>query len=111
MNNQQPMMAQGAPHQQPPQVSQQMTIEQRYLVSCSQLIFAVVPENPQYKEQVGTLLFDYIKHISGNEMAPKITGMLIDLPIEDIKMIMQDWGLLQTRVQQASDMLSQNQAE
>ena len=97
MMNQQPVMA--PQHQQPPQVNAQMSVEQRYLLSCQQIIYAVVPENPSYKEQVGTIFFDYIKHIAGPDKAPKVTGMLIDLPIDDIKMIMQDWSLLQTRVQ------------
>lgn len=83
---------------------QSMGIEQRYLMSCHQILTAVVPENPNYKEQVGTVLFEYIQHLIGNK-APKVTGMLIDLPIDDIKMIMQDWSLLNTRVTQASELL------
>lgn len=71
-----------------------MTLEQRYLIACQQLIYAVVPENPNYKEQVGTCFFDFIKQIAGPDKAPKVTGMLIDLPIDDIKLIMQDFGLL-----------------
>ena len=71
-----------------------MSVEQRFLLACQQIIYAVVPENPNYKEQVGTVIFDFIKQITGPEMAPKVTGMLIDLHIEDIKLIMQDWSLL-----------------
>jgi len=106
MMNQQPQPQPQQPQQ--PQVSPQMSVEQRFLLACQQIIYAVVPENPNYKEQVGTVIFDFIKQIAGPEMAPKVTGMLIDLPIEDIKLIMQDWSLLQTRVQQASELL-QNQ--
>ena len=86
----------------------QMTIEQRYLYACHQILAAVVPENVNYKDQVGTVLYDFITHIVGPK-APKVTGMLIDLPIDDIKLIMQDWSLLQTRVQQASELLDQQQ--
>ena len=63
-----------------------------------------MPENPNYKDQVGTVLYEHINTLVGQK-APKVTGMLIDLPIEDIKLIMQDWSLLQTRVQQASELL------
>lgn len=66
-----------------------------------------MPENPNYKEQVGTVLYEYIHQIVGNK-APKVTGMLIDLPIEDIKHVMQDYSLLNTRIQQASELLNQN---
>ena len=41
------------------------------------------------------------------EQTREVTGMLIDLPIDDVKLIMQDWSLLNTRVQQASDLLDQ----
>ena len=52
------------------------------------------------------MLYEHINGLVGPK-APKVTGMLIDLPIEDIKLIMQDWSLLQTRVQQASELLDQ----
>jgi hypothetical protein len=97
---QQQQMAQQAPPQQ------NLSIDQRYLVSCHQILAAIVPENPNYKDQVGTVLFEYIQQLIGAK-APKVTGMLIDLPIDDIKMIMQDWSLLNTRVQQASELLDQ----
>jgi len=81
-----------------------MSIDQRYLYQCHQYFNAVIPENPNYREQVGTVLFPFIEQIIGHK-APKVTGMLIDLPIEDIKQIMQDWNLFNTRVQQASELL------
>ena len=86
---------------------QQLPIEQRYAAYCHQIVNAVVPENPNYKDQVGTCLYEFITHIVGPTKAPKVTGMLIDLPIDDVKLIMQDWSLLNTRVQQASDLLDQ----
>merc|ERR1712051_412380 len=101
---QQPMQQ---PIQQVPQ-QQPMSQEQRYLMACHAIIPAVVPENPNYKDQVGTVLYEHINNLVGAK-APKVTGMLIDLPIEDIKLIMQDWSLLQTRVQQASELLDQQQ--
>lgn len=105
---QQQIMQQQQMQQQQVQQQQmaQMTIEQRYLMACHQIISAVVPENPNYKDQVGTVLYEYITQIVGPK-APKVTGMLIDLPIEDIKLIMQDWSLLNTRVVQASELLDQ----
>ena len=81
-----------------------MSIDQRYLITCDSIINAVVPENPNYKDQVGTILYEYIQQIVGPK-APKVTGMIIDLPIIDIKLIMQDWELFNTRVQQASELL------
>ena len=67
---------------------------------------AIVPENPNYKDQVGTVLYEYVNQIVGPK-APKITGMLIDLPINDIQLIMQNYDLFKTRVSQAADLLAQ----
>merc|ERR1719230_1353243 len=86
--------------------AQQMTMEQRYLMACHQIIPAVTPENPNYKDQVGTVIYEYINALVGPK-APKVTGMIIDLPVEDIRRVMQDWTLLSTRVQQASELLDQ----
>jgi len=47
----------------------------------------IVPENPDYKDAAGTALLRYVWLIIGAR-APKITGMLIDLPIDDIRTIM-----------------------
>lgn len=104
MNPQQQMLQQQQQQQQ--MMAQQQTPEQAYLMACSQIINAVVPENPNYKDQVGTVLYEYIQQIVGAK-APKVTGMLIDLPIEDIKHVMQDWSLLNTRIQQAAELLNQ----
>jgi hypothetical protein len=95
-----------APQQQQPQ----MSLDNRYLYSCHQILPAIVAENPNYRTQVGTIFYEFIDALIGAEKAPKVTGMLIDLPIEDIKLIMQDFSLLQTRVQQASELIAQQPA-
>ena len=95
--------------QQMAQQQQSLSLDQRYLMNCHQIINAVTPENPNYKDQVGTVLYEFINQLVGAK-APKVTGMLIDLPIEDIKHVMQDWNLFNTRVQQASELLDQQMA-
>ena len=42
---------------------------------------AVQERNPNLKDQVGSIIFDYIEKMVGQERAPKVTGMLIELPI------------------------------
>jgi hypothetical protein len=37
------------------------------------------------KDEIGTFIFDYIKDIVGEEKAPKICGMLIDLQLDNIR--------------------------
>jgi len=85
---------------------QQLTIDQRYIMTANQILPAIVPENPNYKDQVGTVLYEFVNQLVGQK-APKITGMLIDLPINDIQLIMQNYDLFKTRVGQANDLLAQ----
>ena len=72
-----------------------------------QLIPAVVPANPNYKAQVGEFIYEFVEKIAGEEKAPKITGMLIDLPIEEIKGYLADFTKLQAKIAEANNLLSQ----
>ena len=49
------------------------------------------PANPNHKDQAGNLFFEFVKKLLGAEKAPKITGMLIDLQLSDIRQMMSDW--------------------
>jgi hypothetical protein len=55
---------------------------------------AIVPQNPHYKELVRHFINEYVEKLVGNVRAPKITGMLIDLPIEEIKAYLRDFTKL-----------------
>ena len=57
------------------------SIEHEYMQNCHLILPGIVEENPNYREQVGTVLYEYVTQLAGEEKAPKITGMLIDLPI------------------------------
>jgi len=52
------------------------------------------------------LFFEFVKKLLSPEKAPKITGMLIDLQLADIRQMMQDWNLFTTRVRQADEVLN-----
>jgi len=82
-----------------------MTTQQKYLSQSMALIASVQEKNPYMKEQVGHLIFDYVQMIVGQDKAPKITGMLIELPIPQIKQYMQSFEALQQRVQEANQLL------
>jgi Poly-adenylate binding protein, unique domain len=49
------------------------------------LLPTVVPGNQNMKNFVGEFIYDYVEKMAGEGPAPKITGMLIDLPLDDIK--------------------------
>ena len=52
---------------------------------------AVQKRKLHYKDQVGEIILGYIEKIVGSERAPKITGMLIELPILQIQMYMSSY--------------------
>merc|ERR1712023_187652 len=106
---QQPMPQQ--PMQQQPQMpqapmpQQQMTPAMEYLAKAQQILPAVQEKNPYLKEQVGHVIFEYVRNIIGSEKAPKITGMLIELPVPQIQQYMQSYEALQHRVHEANNLL------
>jgi hypothetical protein len=71
------------------------------------LLPAITPENPNYKSMVGDFIFDYVEKFVGPERAPKITGMLIDLHMEEIKAYLYDFSKLYQKIGEAVALLSQ----
>ena len=97
MNNQHMMM------QQTQAQPIQMTIDQKFVSDCHKIIPAMIPENPNHKDQAGTVFFEFVKQILDPEKAPKITGMLIELPVDQIKAIMSSLDALSAKVKEATD--------
>ncbi len=71
----------------------------------SRLLPAVVPQNPNYKQQVGEFIYEYVETIVGEEHAPKITGMLIDLSQLEIQQYIVDYTKLQQKIIEAQNLL------
>lgn len=65
----------------------------------------VVPHNPNLKNFVGEFIYSYVEKLVGEQMAPKITGMLIDLPIEEIKAYLYSYEKLCQKVFEANNIL------
>jgi len=95
MPGQMPNQMRMQPQQLPPMVNPaQMTINQAYLMKSMQILPAADPRNPNLKAQVGEVIYEFVEKIAGEEKAPKITGMLIDLPIEEIRGYLSDYAKL-----------------
>jgi hypothetical protein len=69
------------------------------------IIPAVDINNPNYKQQVGEVIYEFVEKIAGDEQAPKITGMLIDLPIDEIVGYLRDYSKLEIKIKEASSLL------
>ena len=82
-----------------------MPPQQKYQMFAQKLLPSVTERNRYLKEQVGNLIFDYVNMIIGSEKAPKITGMLIELPVQQIKEYLASFEALQLKVQEANVLL------
>lgn len=60
---------------------------------------------------VGEFIYPYVEGIIGEAGAPKITGMLIDLPIDDIKGYLYDYAKLYYKIGEAVALIQQLQAQ
>lgn len=92
----------------PPQqqnAGQAGNLVQRYMMQAARILPAVQENNPHVQEQVGQCIFDYILQMVGPEMAPKITGMLIDLPHHQIKQYLSNYQALEMKVKEAQEHL------
>lgn len=84
---------------------QQVNYSNHYLFQTSKLLPSVTERNPYLKEQVGTLIYDFVCMIIGQEKAPKITGMLIELPVVQMKEYLSSFEALKMKVKEANTLL------
>jgi len=69
------------------------------------IIAGVNPNNLNYKQQVGETIYEWVERIAGEDKAPKITGMLLDLPLEEIVGYLKDYVKLEEKVREAATLL------
>jgi len=61
------------------------------------------------REKIGEEIYNYVLEKAGDESAPKITGMIIDLPFNDLISSVQTWEGLQEKIQEGLDLLKDDQ--
>lgn len=86
-----------------------MDDSQKFAADAQKILPAVQERNPYLKEQVGHLIYDYVQKIIGVEKAPKITGMLIELPVAQIREYLASLENLKVKVGEANALLENNQ--
>ena len=70
---------------------------------CSQEFKNAQP--PQKKEIVGNTIYKHVDKLVGEQRAPKITGMLIDLPESHLNFTISQWVRLEQKVMSAIKVL------
>eukprot|EP00347_Sterkiella_histriomuscorum_P016579 403352648 len=71
----------------------------------SKVLPLVTISNPNYKSQVGEFIYEHVESLVGEDLAPKITGMLIDFPITEIQAYVSDFMKLKIKINEASTLL------
>jgi len=71
------------------------------------LLPSVTEKNPYLKEQVGQAIFEFVNMLVPADRAPKITGMLIELPVDQIKAILSSLDALNAKVKEATELIDQ----
>jgi len=77
-----------------------------YNLAGFKLLPAIVEENPNYKNQVGEFIYYHVEKIATEQHAPKITGMIIELPIDEVKNCLYDYTFFLRRVNEAGIILT-----
>ena len=61
------------------------------------------------KELVGNAIYRHVEKLVGEDRAPKITGMLIDLPEAELNFSISIWQNFEQKVMSALQLIEQNQ--
>jgi len=93
----------GAPQQQPMQG--QVPVHVRYNAACQKILPSCSERNQNLKEQVGQIIYEFVSLMVPHERAPKVTGMLIEIPVDQIKAYMQDFQVFTARVKEANQLI------
>lgn len=69
------------------------------------IVPSVKADNPHLKQSVGNAIFDFVTKLKGSALAPKITGMLIDLPLEETQHFLSNYAEFTKKVDEAARLL------
>ena len=61
------------------------------------------------KEMIGNTIYKHVEKIVGDGKAPKITGMLIDLPEVELNFSISTWNNFFTKVQSAFNLIQESE--
>jgi hypothetical protein len=65
-------------------------------------------DEEQRKELIGDEIYEFVEKIVGDNDAPKVTGMIIDLPHSDMKIISTNWAAFKEKVTEGLKLIKQS---
>jgi hypothetical protein len=69
------------------------------------VLYSACCTHPQLSHQVGNFIYPHVVGIIGESLAPKVTGMCLELPVAELALIMQGVEHLKSAVEQAMAVL------
>lgn len=61
---------------------------------------------PKKRELIGNIIYDHIERVAGQMKAPKLCGMIIDLPLNELWETIASLENLEGKIKIADDLLS-----
>lgn len=86
-----------------------MTPAMEYQQKAAQLLPSIQPNNRVYKQKVGELIFPFISKLAPADRVPRLTGMLIELPIEQVREYLGSFQALQEMVAEGNSLIESQQ--
>jgi len=109
INQMAPQTQAQAPPARPPPMNDPSSIYKQTVGSIfSSKDFNALDEDGQ-REKIGEEIYSFVLEKSGEESAPKITGMIIDLPFADLINSVKTWEGLQEKIQEGLELLKDDQ--
>ena len=104
------MVAQQVPPQQPQAVNMDVAFQQHVIFPIQQQNVFATGDEDAIKEAVGEAIYQFVEQITGEEDAPKVTGMLIDLPIQDLESLISNYANFSIKVNEGLHLLRMQEA-
>ena len=92
------------------QCADEMTAEQSYLRAGHWVSIDVIPENSGFKGRLNDVLYPYVVNAVGPK-APRVSGMLLELPIPTIRNLLRDYSLFCQFLDQASRQIDEGRRD
>mmetsp|Transcript_5466 Transcript_5466/g.9252 ORF Transcript_5466/g.9252 Transcript_5466/m.9252 type:complete len:112 (-) Transcript_5466:42-377(-) len=94
-----------------PMPAQQMTPAQEYHAKAMQILPSIQPNNKVYKRPVGELIYPFLSKMVPAENVPRLTGMLIELPIEQVREFLSSFQVLTEMALEGNQIVEQQKLQ
>ncbi len=62
------------------------------------------------RQTIGNTIYNHVEKLVGSH-APKVTGMMLELPMAELNLSIREWEMFETKVMSAMEIISRNEQE